>query len=62
MQRHENLGAADLSYSAPAVVSEQDQRKIKELAAQFIENFLKVAKDSKPDEKLVFLNLDWLEM
>ncbi len=62
MQRQENLGTNDLSYSAPAVVSGEDQKHIRELAAQFVENFLKVVKNSKPDQKLAFLNIDWLEM
>ncbi len=61
MQRHEKLGAGELAYSAPMVLSQKDRAQVREMAALFIEKVLKLVKDSEPNETLSCLCLDWFE-
>ncbi len=61
MQRHEKLAEDELAYTGPMSISLKDQKAIREMAARFIEEAVRVARASEPEERLMCLNLDWFK-
>jgi uncharacterized protein (TIGR02147 family) len=59
LARHESLGDKELAYTCPVSVTLEDQIKIREMLAEFIEKFLKRVVASDPAEQLACLNIDW---
>lgn len=62
MQRHERLTGRELAYTAPMSISAADQTRIREMSATFVEQVLRVVKASEPEQRLMCLNLDWIEI
>lgn len=61
IQQHENLSKEELAYSGPMSISNQDAAQIRERLAEMIDFATRTAIRSKA-EKLMCLNVDWIEI
>ena len=61
MQRHPQLEAYELAYTAPVSLSAEDARAIREILAKAVERIDKLVEPSDC-EKLFCLNIDWFEV
>lgn len=61
MQRHERLSENEMAYTGPMSISLKDQLKIRERLVQLIEETVRVARASEPEESLMCLNIDWIQ-
>jgi hypothetical protein len=62
MERHDQLGAGELAFTCQVSISAEDQLRIREQLAQYVERFYEQVAASKPEEKLACLNLDWFSV
>ena len=61
MNRHDVMSRRELAYTGPMVIDENAQETIRQLLVEMIQKITRTAIDAH-SEKLMCLNIDWLEM
>jgi hypothetical protein len=61
MEGFEGLGPSELLFTSPVAVSRKDAEVIRRKLLDTIDEWAKIA-DRSPSEKLMCLNIDWIEI